>query len=66
MNKLKDVTVGSFVRRNIAGMIMELKVTQITKDRIICGPWEFDRETGCEIDEYLGWNNEITGSYLEE
>ena len=30
-------------------------MTQLTADRIICGGWEFDRQTGAEIDEDLGW-----------
>ena len=34
---------------------MRLKVTQLTAYRIICGGWEFDRQTGAEIDEDLGW-----------
>jgi len=45
---------------------MRLKVTQLTADRIICGAWEFDRRTGAEIDEYLGWGpSGVTGSFLE-
>jgi hypothetical protein len=44
---------------------MVLTVTQITNDKIICGDWEFDRETGAEIDEFLGWNSHVTGSYIK-
>ena len=45
---------------------MRFKVTQLTADRIICGGWEFDRQTGAEIDEDLGWGpGGVTGSFLE-
>ena len=44
---------------------MPLKVTDITETRIICGPWEFSRETGGEIDEELGWDGINTGSLLK-
>jgi len=63
MNKLKT-KVGDFVIRNMAGIIMKLKVSEITNDLIKCGPWEFDRQTGAEIDEDLGWDNNRTGSFI--
>lgn len=44
---------------------MTLVVTKLTKDRIVCGPWEFGRETGAEIDKYLKWGPLRSGSYLE-
>lgn len=48
-NSIKE---GDTVTRMLAGLIpMELKVTEITEDRIICGPWEFDRDLGVEIDK---------------
>lgn len=51
-----EIKVGQFVTRMIAGTIpMELRVTEITEDRIYCGGWEFDRATGAEIDDDLGW-----------
>jgi hypothetical protein len=43
---------------------MRLRVTTVTEDRVICGPWEFDRETGAEIDDFLGWGPTVTGSYI--
>jgi hypothetical protein len=43
--------VGDEVVRDMKGIIMNLKVTSITNDRIICNYWEFDKETGDEIDE---------------
>jgi len=54
--KLAEIAVGDFVLRWFGGIPkpMRLKVTQLTADRIICGAWEFDRQTGAEIDEDLG------------
>ena len=43
---------------------MRLKVTQLTADRIICGAWEFDRQTGAEIDEDLGSGPSVTVHFL--
>ena len=62
--------VGDKVTRMLAGTIpMELAITKITEDRIICGAWEFDKKTGAEIDEELGWGPppefEITGSFIK-
>lgn len=58
--------VGHFAIRNMAGIEMKLRVTDVTEDRIICGAWEFDRATGAEIDDDLGWGPppKMTGSYL--
>ena len=42
---------------------MLLKVSKATRDRIVCGAWEFDRATGAEIDEDLGWGPGGTGSW---
>lgn len=48
------IKAGDTVTRMLAGTIpMELKVTAITEDRIVCGDWEFDRVTGHEIDDYI-------------
>lgn len=58
---------GQTVRRMLAGCVpMDLVVTAVTPDRIICGDWEFDRATGAEIDDYLDWgpSPKFTGSYL--
>ena len=44
--------IGGTVTRMLAGVIpMDLKITDITEDKIVCGPWEFDKVTGIEIDE---------------
>ena len=58
--------VGDVVRRTLAGSVpMDLKITDITDTEIVCGPWRFDRATGAEIDEELGWGPGGTGSYIE-
>ncbi len=43
---------------------MLLKVSKLTRDRIVCGAWEFDRATGAEIDEDLGWGPGGTRSWI--
>lgn len=64
-----NIKVRDIVYRNLAGVLMPLKVTMIDKDFIYCGPvgvgWKFDVNTGAEIDEYLDWGNEHTGSFIE-
>lgn len=62
--------VGDTVTRMLAGTTpMELKVTEITENRIVCGAWEFDRATGAEIDEDFGWGPPpkftMTGSFIK-
>lgn len=65
-----DVQVGDTVHRLLAGVVrMDLKVTTVTDDLILCGDdggWTFDRATGIEEDHELGWGVSfgITGSYL--
>jgi hypothetical protein len=63
--ELLAIKPGDTVTRWLAGIIpMQLIVSSVTDQRIICGPWEFDRMTGEEIDDDLGWGNGITGSYI--
>lgn len=64
---LDQLKVGDPVVRTLAGIPMHLKVTAITGDRIICGAWEFDRATGVEIDDDLGWGpaHGFSGSYIQ-
>ncbi len=63
--KLEGIEVGDEVIRLLGGEIpMPLTVDKVTDALIICGPWEFDKKTGAEIDEELGWNTSQTGSYL--
>lgn len=70
MKNLKDKKVGDIVTRLLGGIPMKLKVTEVDDKFIYCGPkdvgWKFDRNTGAEVDEELGWGNEGTGSYLVE
>ena len=56
--RLSEIAAGDFVLRRFGGVPkpLRLKVTLVTADRIICaGGWEFDRQSGAEIDEDLGW-----------
>ena len=66
---LAEIAVGDFVSRWLRKALipMRLKVSEVTADRIICaGGWEFDRQTGAEIDEELGWGpGRVTGSFIE-
>lgn len=62
---LSTVQVGDTVVRMLAGSLpMQLVVTEVTPERIKCGDWEFSRRNGAEIDDFLGWNESRTGSYL--
>lgn len=68
MEETKNIKIGDSVLRLLSGTIpMVLKVTDLTDELIICGDWTFDRKTGAEIDEDLGWGPKtgITGSFLK-
>lgn len=58
--------VGDFITRNLAGIKMRLRIVGLTDEIIDCG-WTFDRNTGAEIDEELGWGPppKMTGSYVD-
>ncbi len=60
--------IGDRVTRMLADSIpMNLLVIEIDDKFIHCGGgWKFDKITGAEIDDDLGWSNEKTGSYLIE
>ena len=67
----EDVAVGDVVCRMLAGRIpMLLTVTSVDGELIHAGApgagWTFDRETGVEVDDELGWGPDygISGSYL--
>ena len=70
----RNVKVGDVVTRMLGGVVpMKLTVTSVTEELIWCGPesgqaqgWSFDRITGTEVDEDLGWGPRFgrTGSYL--
>jgi len=55
MTDFMDVKKGDTVLRMLAGTIpMKLQVVEVTEDIIITGGgWEFDRQTGAEIDDYI-------------
>lgn len=58
---MSNIKVGDVVIRMLAGISpMKLKVSDIDKNFIYCGPWMFDINTGNEFDEYLG----ISASHL--
>jgi len=63
---LDQVQVGDEVIRTVGDSLpMAIKVTGVSKDRIYCGPWEFSRKNGAEIDEELGWDEFETGSFIK-
>lgn len=63
---LTGVRVGDQVIRWLGGEVpMKLVVTEVTAERIKCGPWEFDPRTGAEIEEDLGWGVKGTGSFIQ-
>lgn len=62
----KHVKEGDIVMRVLAGVIpMALIVSKVDEKLIHCGDWTFDRTTGAEVDEELGWGNAGTGSFLQ-
>jgi len=63
--ELKDIKVGDHVTRNLAGALMELIVSDVTDDLIVCGPWEFSRRNGVEIDKECGWDELSSGSFVQ-
>lgn len=62
----EHVRAGDVVARVLGqgGPEMELRVTAVDARLVHCGAWTFDRATGAEVDEELGWGPEGTGSYL--
>jgi hypothetical protein len=62
-----DVRVGDIVTRDLAGCIMDFKVSEVQDGVIHCGSWTFDQESGAEIDEDLGWGPKTgrTGSFIK-
>jgi hypothetical protein len=73
MSSFRNVKIGDRVKRvmGLGGPIMELVVTGLTDDLILCGTgspevpighdmrnfngWKFNRDQGYEVDEELGW-----------
>ena len=69
--KLSELRTGDVVTRILGGSPMDLRVTGVDERFIYCGPpgvgWKFDRETGIEVDEEIGWGVPpagVVGSYL--
>lgn len=63
----EHVKEGDTVTRLICGFLpMELKVTKVDEKLIHCGDWTFDKVTGAEVDEDLGWTAYQTGSVLKQ
>lgn len=69
-----DCKVGDWLVRNLGGIPLSVRVTALTDKLIICGGdekehvgWWFDRATGAEIDEDLGWGPPpaATGSFID-
>ena len=64
------VKPGDVVTRILGGAPMQLEVTSVDDTLIHCGDpgvgWSFDRITGAEVDDELGWGPQyrMTGSYL--
>ena len=63
--QLTKVKPGDTVVRWFYGLPMRLLVTEVTTHRIICGPREFCRLSGAEIDEGLGLGPGYTISHIE-
>lgn len=62
---LKNLRVGDPVTRWFALSPLDLTVTAIGPGPLLwAGPWSFDPTTGAEVDEDLGWGNEVTGSFI--
>ena len=64
----ENLRVGDVVVRMLADTLpMKLEVSDITDQLIVCSAWQFDRATGAEIDEELGWGPLplMTGSYID-
>jgi hypothetical protein len=68
---LLGLQAGDHVCRLLGGEVpMELTVREIKGDLLVCGRegfvWTFDRATGAEVDEEIGWGPRFgrTGSFL--
>lgn len=67
MTDFKHIKVGDVITRMLAGKVpMQLKVSEVTEDKIIAGWYTFDRIYGAEIDEDLNWGPPplATGSFI--
>ena len=63
----KSIKVGDVVQRMLAFTLpMYLKVTEIKDKVIVCGCWEFDRETGLEVDADIPVPSSYISKVLDE
>lgn len=64
-NMFEYVKPGDKIVRMLGSVKMELIVQNVTNTIIDTG-WTFDRKTGAEVDDDLGWGPppKMTGSYL--
>lgn len=65
----RHLKIGDTVKRNLSGVIMDMIVTDVQEDVILCGGtygWTFDRDSGWEEDHDIGWGVSFgrTGSHL--
>lgn len=61
----KKLEVGSKVTQMIGGLVpQELKVTEITEEKILCGSLQFDKTTGAEMNSDEEKEAQDTLSYL--
>ena len=52
MTNFRHFKKGDKVRRMLVGEIpSDLTITEVKDDLIICGSWQFDRDTGIEVDD---------------
>ena len=63
---LAQLKVGDPVCRWLGTCPMDLVVTEIRADRIVCQAWEFSPITGGELDEDLKWDGYQTGSIIRQ
>ena len=63
---MSALKIGDTVTRVLCGLRIKLKITAIDETTITCGAWKFDKATGAEIDEELGWGPPplTIGSYI--
>lgn len=67
MNNFSQVKVGDKVFRRFgseAVPAMELTITDVLDGLIACGDYGFETKNGLEVDPFLGWGENGSGSYI--
>lgn len=59
-----ELKIGDTVERVLCGIPMKLKITKIIGDFIYCGDYKFSAKNGAEIDEFLDWSEDHSGSFI--